>query len=156
MKLAEALAERKSLFAKVSDLTGRLRANAQVQEGEAPTEQPAALRAELDGAMERLAVLIKAINRTNVATRLEDGQSIAEAITDRDMLQLRAGALGALVGSAAYRPGARVTRTELRTITTVDVPAIRRELDDLARQSRELDVRIQAANWATELIETQG
>jgi hypothetical protein len=73
MKLAEALAERKSLFAKVSDLTGRLRANATVQEGEAPTEQPAALRAELDAAVERLAVLIKAINRTNVATRLEDG-----------------------------------------------------------------------------------
>jgi hypothetical protein len=30
--------------------------------------------------------LAKAINRTNVATRLEDGQSIADAITDRDML----------------------------------------------------------------------
>jgi uncharacterized protein DUF6847 len=155
MKLAEALSERKSLFDKVGDITGRLRTNALVQEGETPTEQPAALRAELDAAVERLAVLIKAINRTNVATRLEDGQSIAEAITDRDMLQLRVSALGTLVGAAAYRPGARVTRTELRTVATVDVPALRRELDDLSRQSRQLDVRIQAANWATDLIETQ-
>jgi hypothetical protein len=49
-----------------------------------------------------------------------------------------------------------VTRTELRTTATVDVPAVRRELDDLARQTRQLDVRIQGANWATDLIETQG
>jgi hypothetical protein len=70
------------------------------------------------------------------------------------MLQLRANALGALAGAAAYRPSARVTRTELRTTATVDVPAVRRELDDLARQTRQLDVRIQAANWATDLIET--
>jgi hypothetical protein len=63
MKLAEALAERKTLQSKVSDLTGRLRANATVQEGETPAEQPVALRAELDAAVERLAVLIKASYR---------------------------------------------------------------------------------------------
>ncbi len=153
MKLAEALAERKSLATKVSELTARLRANALVQEGDAPAEQPDALRAELGEAVARLGVLVKAINRTNVATRLEDGQTIAEAITDRDMLQLRRGALETLASTAGYRVSPRSTRTELRTLATVDVAALRRELDDLARQSRELDVRIQAANWATDLID---
>jgi hypothetical protein len=33
------------------------------------------------------------------------------------------------------------------------VAALRRELDELAQRIRELDVRIQAANWATELME---
>jgi hypothetical protein len=60
MKLAEALAERKSLTEKVSDLSGRLRANAQVQEGDTPTERPEALRTELDQAIVRLGTLIKA------------------------------------------------------------------------------------------------
>ena len=154
MKLAEALAERKSLTEKASDLSGRLRANALVQEGDKPAERPEALRTELDQAIARLGTLIKAINRTNVATRLEDGQSIADAITDRDMLQLRVSALNTLVNAASYRVTGRATRTELRTLVTVDITAVRRELDGLARQSRELDVRIQAANWATELIES--
>ncbi len=66
---------------------------------------------------------------------------------------MRVSALNTLVSAASYRVTGRATRTELRTLVTVDVTAVRRELDDLARQSRELDVRIQAANWATELIE---
>jgi hypothetical protein len=82
-----------------------------------------------------------------------DGQTIAEAITDRNMLQLRRSALETLATTAGYRVSPRSTRTELRTLATVDVAALRRELDDLARQSRELDVRIQAANWAADLIE---
>jgi hypothetical protein len=153
MKLAEALAERKALATRVSELSARMRANALVQEGDAPAEQPEALRSELDQAVARLAALVKAINRTNVATRLEDGQTIAEAITDRDMLQLRFSALKLLADAAAYRVSARSTRTELRTLATVDVAALCREVDDLARQSRALDVRIQAANWATDVVE---
>lgn len=153
MKLAEALNERKALAEQVAELSGRLRTNALVQEGDVPAEQPEVLRAQLDTAVARLGVLIKAINRTNVVTHLEDGQSIAEAITDRDMLQLRYAALRTLADTAGYRVSARGTRTELRTLATVDVAAVRRELDELARQRRELDLRIQAANWANDVIE---
>jgi hypothetical protein len=153
MKLAEALAERKSLSTKATELSVRLRANALVQEGDAPAEQPATLIAELQSTVTRLGVLVKAINRTNVATRLDDGQSIAEAITDRDMLQLRHDVLETLANSAGYRVSPRSTRTELRMLSTVDVASLRREVDDLARQRRELDVRVQAVNWATDLIE---
>jgi hypothetical protein len=153
MKLAQALAERKGLQEKQRNLIGRLRANALVQEGETPTEQPETLRAELEQVIARLGELIKAINRTNVATRLADGQTIAEAITDRDMLQQRYNALDQLADAATGRPGMRYARAELRTLVTVNVAALRRELDELARQARELDVRLQEANWATELIE---
>ena len=153
MKLAEALTERKALTDHISELAGRLRLNALVQEGDTPAEQPAELRAQLDEAVARMGRLIKAINHTNVATRLDDNQTIAEAITDRDMLQVRQSALRTLADAAGYRVSPRGTRTELRTIATVDVAALRRELDELARQRRELDVRIQAANWATDLIE---
>ncbi|HEY7782460.1 MAG TPA: DIP1984 family protein [Ktedonobacterales bacterium] len=154
MKLAEALAERKALQEQINDLTGRMRANALVQEGDTPSERPEELRAQLEQRVERLGALIKAINRTNVATRLEDGQMIAEAITDRDMLNKRFAALDSLADAATSRMGGRYSRSELRTVVTIDVAPLRRELDELAQRIRELDVRIQAANWATELMES--
>lgn len=153
MKLAEALVERKALNTRIEELAARMRANVLVQEGDAPSEPVEALRAEHEQAIAQLAVLIKAINRTNVATRLEDGRTIAEAITDRDMLGLRHRALDAAADATTGRMPNRYARAELRTLVTVDVPALRRDVDALARQLRELDVRIQAANWATELIE---
>lgn len=153
MKLAEALVERKALNTKIEELAGRIRANVLVQEGETPSEPVEALREQHEQAVAQMAVLIKAINRTNVATRLEDGQTIAEAITDRDMLGLRHRALDAAADASTNRMPNRYARAELRTLVTVDVPALRRDVDTLARQLRELDVRIQAANWATELIE---
>jgi hypothetical protein len=49
----------------------------------------------------------------------------------------------------------RYSRSEVKFRSTVDVATIQRRADELARDARELDVRIQAANWATELLEEQ-
>jgi hypothetical protein len=153
MKLAEALVQRKALATKINELSARMAANALVHEGEDPIERPEALRAEMEQAIAELGVLVKGINRTNVATRLEDGQPIAEAIADRDMLQLHFRVLSTLAATVTSRTPSRYARTELRTLVTVDVPSLRRDVDDLARRIRELDVRIQAANWATDMLE---
>ena len=48
MKLAEALSERSDIRTRISALQSRLAANARVQEGERPAEDPKALMAELD------------------------------------------------------------------------------------------------------------
>ena len=47
----------------------------------------------------------------------------------------------------------RYSRSEIRKVATVDVSALRRQMDTLAQQRRELDTAIQATNWATELAE---
>ena len=59
-----------------------------------------------------------------------------------------------VVTAVSERAGAwdRQLRSELR-ITNVPVPELRAEADDLARQYRLLDVRIQEANWAIDLAE---
>ena len=49
MKLAEALQERADINIKLKQLERRMQNNALVQEGEAPSEDPEALRRELDG-----------------------------------------------------------------------------------------------------------
>jgi hypothetical protein len=44
-------------------------------------------------------------------------------------------------------------RSELREVTDPPVGELRREAGDVSRQYRELDVRLQQANWATDLVE---
>jgi len=38
-------------------------------------------------------------------------------------------------------------------MSTVDVPALQKELDLLSKKIRETDTELQQANWLTELIE---
>ena len=42
---------------------------------------------------------------------------------------------------------------EIKLQPTVDVAALRRTAVELARERRELDVALQAANWANSLVE---
>ncbi len=65
MKLAEALLERSELQTRLSLLNKRLVANARIQEGEHPAEEPDALFQELDELLERLEKLCVRINLTN-------------------------------------------------------------------------------------------
>jgi uncharacterized protein DUF6847 len=47
----------------------------------------------------------------------------------------------------------RQMRSELRYVSAVTVSELRTAADEAARQHRELDVRIQQANWATDLMD---
>src|SRR6266478_4692996 len=56
------------------------------------------------------------------------------------------------VAEEASAGQSRYGKAEIRVLRTVDVAALRRRADDLAKERRELDARIQEANWQTELI----
>jgi hypothetical protein len=47
----------------------------------------------------------------------------------------------------------RYGRAEIRILPAVEVGPLRRRMDELARQRRELDTAIQEANWAIDLME---
>jgi hypothetical protein len=47
----------------------------------------------------------------------------------------------------------RYGRAEIRVLPAVEVGPLRRRMDELARQRRELDTSIQEANWAIDLME---
>ena len=59
---------------------------------------------------------------------------------------------GPLARAAAEQPE-RYSLREIKLKPTVDVAELRRTVDELARQRRELDVALQAANWANSLAE---
>ena len=151
MKVAEALALRADLQKRLEQLKQRLIKNARIQEGDKPEEDPADLQAEFEKSAQELIQLIQRINRTNSTARLAD-RSLADSLAERDVLKIRYSTCRELA-SAASTTQARMTRSEVKFISTVSVAAIQRKADDLARQYRELDTRIQEADWTTTLLE---
>ena len=151
MKLAEALQERADLNRRIEQLRSRLNNNVLVQEGEKPLEDPAALLEELESSFTRLEWLIARINLTNCAVKVE-GRSLTELIARRDVLSLRAEAYRRLVEEASQNTH-RATRTEIKILSAVDVPALQRQADDASRELRLLDNTLQATNWTADLME---
>lgn len=151
MKLAEALQERADLNRRIEQLRYRLSNNVLVQEGEKPLEDPAALLEELEGSLARLEWLIARINLTNCAVKVE-GRSLTELFARRDVLSLRADAYRRLVEEASQNTH-RATRTEIKILSAVDVPALQRQADDASRELRLLDNTLQATNWTADLME---
>lgn len=150
MLLAEALLERADAQERLGDLKRRIAENARVQEGDEPAEDPRELLAEAERVVARIRELIVAINATNAATRLPDGETVTEAIAHRDALGMRM----RLLVDAAHKAADRVPRfgrAEIRDVAMLDVRALRSEADRLAADRRALDRRLQQANWATEL-----
>ncbi len=47
----------------------------------------------------------------------------------------------------------RYSRSEIRVVRTFDVAKARKRADELARERRELDAEIQAANWTVEDVD---
>lgn len=151
MKLAEALSLRKDLQARIEQLKVRLLNNIKVQEGEQPTEDPKELMAELDGCLDQLETLIFRINATNMQTS-EDGKTITQLNAERDVLKMRVDFLRNLSNNASQLNN-RYSRTEIKTVATIEVKPLRKQIDKLSEALRKLDLKIQTLNFTTELIE---
>ena len=151
MKLAEALILRSDLQKRIEQLRVRLNNNAKVQENDKPSENPEELLNELDNNINQLKILIKQINRTNCVT-VSNGQTLANLIAERDTLTLKSHILRGFLNIAGQKVNLYST-TEIKIMSTVDVPALQKELDLLSKKIRETDTELQQANWLTELIE---
>ena len=151
MKLAEALILRADLQKRIDQLRVRLNNNAKVQENDEPSEKPEELLNELDSNINQLKVLIKQINKTNCVT-VSNGQTLADLIAERDTLTLKSNVLRGFLNIAGQKVNLYST-TEIKIMSTVDVPALQKKLDLLSKKIRETDTELQQANWLTELIE---
>lgn len=152
MKLSEALIRRADLQTRIAQLRPRLNQNALVQEGDQPAEDPQELLADLRRMIDELTLLIRQINQTNAATRVDETRTLTDALAERDTLMLERSVLAGLAQAASVNM-ARYSRSEVRFVSTVDVADVQRQVDDLSRRYRELDTRIQELNWQTDLIE---
>ena len=153
MKLAEALVLRADIQRKLERLQSRVCADALIQEGDEPAEEPSRLIEEFETLASQLQGLIYRINATNLETRLDSGESVTAALARRDVLQRRL-AMFQQLAQAATLKNTRYSASEVRFEPTVNVAEIRSRHDKLAKEHRELDAAIQAVNWKTELLET--
>ena len=155
MTLGEALNRRSDLQKRVAQVRDRLGASVLVQEGDEPPERPEELLAELDSLCEELQSLIAQINHANAATKLLSGETVTEALARRDVLALRLSALRAVVREATNRGGplSRYSRSEIRMVRQVQVSDVQGQVDQLAKQRRELDTLLQQHNWSTAMVE---
>lgn len=152
MKLAEALMLRADLQTRLQELRQRINSNAVVQEGEVPAENPQDLLRQVADITEQMAELVQKINRTNQATELEDGLSLGDALAIREMWITRQSIYNQAAGAGTlnqYQYG----RSQIKMQGTIDVPNVRQMADEAAREYRQLDARIQAKNWTTDLLE---
>jgi hypothetical protein len=152
MRLAEALILRADTQKRIEQLKHRLVRNAKVQEGDRPAEEPQELLREMKQAAEQLTRLIQQINRTNAATELEPGLTLSDGLAVRDVLKMKHSIYQSLANEATVTQS-RYTKSEIKFSGTVDVAAIQTEADNLAKAHRELDTKIQEANWRVELSE---
>ena len=150
MKLAEALQERADLARRIDSVKSRLSHNAIVQEGEMPAEDPTALLAEFDACTNRMEELLTRINLTNCKTVVL-GQSLTALLARRDVLKIKLDGYRMLVNEASST-ARRATRSEIKILSTVNVSELQKTVDLTAKELRQLDNAIQAANWTTELL----
>lgn len=157
MRLAEALADRGDAQTRLEQLRTRARSNARFQEGEEPAESAGAIVAEADEVLVQLEELIRRINRTNSVTELEPGLTLTDTLARRDVLRLRRRLYAEVADAAAGQGGGhfdfRHMRSELRHVTALDVTSLRQTADAIAKEHRQLDGRIQQANWEVDLVE---
>ena len=148
MKLANALWQRAELQEKIRQLECRLLDNAKVQEGEVPAEE---LLRELQESCAQLEDLIARINRTNGAALVE-GVPLSDLLARRDCRKNQLRILRDFLGSASELVTRR-TVGEIKIRSTVNVREMQKEVDRQSKALRELEEKIQEANWTTELLE---
>lgn len=149
MKLANALSERKDIQRRINQLSVRLNNNARVQEGENPAENPIELLEELDRCLNRLEMLISAINRTN-NTPDENGVAITDLLAKRECMEKRIDVIRQFLAEASAVTVRRAS-SEIKQFSTVNVREQQKALDVYSKALREFDEKIQEKNWTTEI-----
>ena len=135
---------------RIEQTKGRLRNNVKVQEGEEPLEKPEDLRKELDSCLQQLEEMIFRINKTNMAT-IVDGKPLTELMAKKEVMTKKIGVFREVFDQASS-VGSRYSRSEIKDVCIIDVSLLGKEMDSLSKDLRELDYKIQAANFQTELL----
>lgn len=112
--------------------------------------------AESDEVLATLEALIRRINRTNSTVEMGQDGTLTDALARRDVLRLRHSVITSAADAAAGtgdRGYGRQLRSELMMLSALPVAELRARADLLAKEIREVDVRIQRANWEVDLLD---
>lgn len=148
LKLAEALLLRADMQTKLIRLQERIKANAVVQKGDKPQENPEQLLREAVGVLADLQTLVTRVNETNLRAKLADGRSLMAVIAERERLK-KHHALLLAADDAIRRTPERHGVREIKWVPQFDSAKLQRQAEGLAVKIRELNAKIQETNWNT-------
>lgn len=151
MKLAEALLLRSDQQKKLASLKQRINANVLVQEGDSPAEDPNELMQQVFALTHETQGLILQIHRTNAQAKLGDGRLLLELLTQRDELAERHKIITGAISSTHREPD-RYSAREIKWQKVIPVASLQKQADDISAKLRDLNIRIQAANWQIDVI----
>ena len=92
-----------------------------------------------------------AINRTNCQTVVE-GQTLTQLIAKKDALKAKQSAYRDILYTASQNTQ-RARNTEIKIVTAIPVAQLQKKTDDMAKELRELENKLQSSNWLTDLTE---
>ena len=102
--------------------------------------------------MKQLERLISAINRTNDRTAAEGEKTLSDLLARRDCCRGQLGLWRTFL-SCASATVSRRTVGEIKIRSAVPVKDFQKQVDQGAKELRQLEERIQELNWTTELLE---
>lgn len=152
MKLAEALLIRADIVTRLTAVRERIHGSAVVQQGDKPPENAEKLLLEAMGMLSDLQDVVVRVNRTNLRVKLRDGRTMTEAIAERDRLKQQHSLLIGAAKATKRDPDRYGTR-EIKWVAQLDVAKLQKQADDVSKKVREINTRIQEANWKHEVDE---
>ena len=150
MKLAEALLIRADQKKKLLSLRERIAQNVRAQEGETPAEKVDDLIAQAFALLQEQQSLALQIDRANAKAKLADGRWLADMLAERETLAQQHALLVAAI-AATQKQTDRYSYREIKWVVQIKVSAIQKQADDLSAKLRELNARIQEANWQIDI-----
>lgn len=157
MKLGEALTVRKDLETRQKNLLALITTNMVVEDGVTPemsNEEFSSYMTEVVEVFEQRKDLISRINKTNVVTQVEDGQTLADLLLNRAFLKETIEIGRTMLNSAKGRRERGYGDSSVVVyVPRENAAGIRAELDEVSKAFRELDVKIQGLNWTTDLVD---
>src|SRR5262245_39005229 len=104
MKLAEALLLRADMQKKFASLQARAQSFAVVQEGERQAEDPTELLRQVEAVISEMHRLVFAINKANLEHKVRYGQTLTEALAQRDALTQRHSIVQGVINACTRPP----------------------------------------------------
>ncbi|MGX6961871.1 DIP1984 family protein [Vagococcus xieshaowenii] len=151
MKLAEALIEKKALEDKQYELIERFRQSVKIQEGETSYEDCEAILNELEMCYQQSNHLLKKITRTNQMVTIE-GKTLVECLIDRKTIATQRDSMQKLYHYMTEKDY-RISRAEIKTVLMMNPVEVNKKINQLSKELRLLDTKIQEKNWTVDLIE---
>ena len=151
MKLAEALIVRADMQKKMLSLKARINSNVLVQDGDLPSEDPNVLMIEANHVAKQLQDLILQIHLTNAQAVLADGRTMVMALVERDSLLERHKLIMGAIENCKREPD-RYSAREIKWKAVIPVASLQKQAEDLSAKIREVNTKMQEANWQIEMM----